>query len=118
MEATPLVVFGAAALTSSAAIFATVFDRFRTLSATGCALAAGIFPWLSIGILQSWLPSSTPLTSLSFVGSAPFFLFAFILYGVGKRTETRRSAAAASLIGMFLGAVFSCSLMAGLAQIG
>ena len=118
MEATPLVVYSAATLTSSAAILAIVFDRFRTLSATGSALAAGIFPWLSIGIMQSWLPSTTPLASLSFVGSAPFFLFAFILYGIGRRTETRRSAAAASLIGMFLGAVFSCSLAAAFAQIG
>ena len=116
--ANPAEVLAFGIITSAAAIVAAVSDRFRKGVPTCLAVVAGILPWFCVAMVQGWIQTwgLDVFWAIAIFGSAPLFLVAFFLFGVGKRTPRRGVAAGASLVGMFAGIGFSMFLAALLGQ--
>lgn len=116
MDFSTVMIFGAAGISTIAAVVAVSSNRFSKRSAGIVSLAAGAVPWLFFAMWQNYIASSTWLSVVSIFGCAPLFLVSFFLYGTGDPTRMRGIAAGACIAGMFSGLGFSIVLANQLAR--
>lgn len=114
MNLVPLL-FIAFTLCIAAGITAGILNRFRKKTASLFALAAGFSPSLFFMAYQGVMDSQY-LVFAGMFGAAPLFLIAFFAYGFGSTTKQDKLAAAASMIGFFLGGGYSLILIALLSR--
>ena len=111
MDFSTVMIFGAAGISTIAAIVAVSSDRFSKRSAGIVSLSAGAVPWLFFAMWHDYIASSTWLSIVSIFGCAPLFLVSFFLYGTGDPNRMRGIAAGACIVGMFSGLGFSIVLV-------
>ncbi len=107
-------IYVTAATATIAAVVAVSMDRCERFLASSLALVAGLLPWIAIWGLNQGI--NTTLFFIGLFGSAPLFLIAFFLYGTKGPGARQVSAAIAAILGMFLGVMFSFTVIGCISQ--
>ena len=110
MEPFLLQIYGAAGITSAAAISASAIDRFRIAPAAAFALAGGAMPWINIAMLYH-SPNDTALL-LGLVSIVPLFLVACLFYSSEEHSTRRNMTCAVTILGLIVGITF-CVFIGG-----
>lgn len=99
-------VFISSGLCTVFAVFAVALDNFRHGAAGGVALAAGLMPWIVLGMVGGWIPGLAIFIYLT----SPLFLVSLLVYCFDGRPPGARAAAACAVPGMLAGIAFSFCL--------